>query len=122
MEINKTFTARIQQTDNGFAIIVWPESVAFFGSTKSVKVKGTMDGQSFQTAFMPWGDGTQFLMVSKKLLKAMDKKVGDEITVHLEESVPPQGKKLGTFRARAAPWLRSQRGGRGLPRRRRDGP
>lgn len=93
MKIEKTFTTQIRQTDNGYALIVWPESVAFFGSAKSVKVKGTMDGQSFQTAFMPVGDGTQFLMVSKKSLKAMNKQVGDTITVYLEETVPPQSNK-----------------------------
>jgi DNA-binding MarR family transcriptional regulator len=64
---------------------VLEQSVTFFGSTKSVKVKGTMDGVAFQTAFMPWGDGTQFLPVSKKLLKAMQAQPGDVIEVSLEE-------------------------------------
>jgi len=85
MNIDKTFQAIIE--DRGtWSSVVWPESVAFFGSTRSIKVKGTMDGVPFQTAFLPWGDGTQFLPVSKKLLKAMGKKEGDMITVTLEES------------------------------------
>jgi hypothetical protein len=82
--INKTFNATIEDRD-GWICVVWPESVSFFGSTKSVKVKGTMNGVPFQTAFMPWGDGTQFLPVSKKLLKSMKKQPGNTVEVHLDE-------------------------------------
>ena len=86
MVINKTLTVTIENL-NGWTCITWPESVAFFGSTRSIKVKGTMDGVAFQSAFMPWGDGTQFLPVSKKLLKALHKQPGDKIILHLEESL-----------------------------------
>ena len=51
--INKTFKATIEDRD-GWAYVKWPESVAFFGSARSVKVRGTMNGIVFQTAFMPW--------------------------------------------------------------------
>jgi len=44
--INKTFQATIEDRD-GWACVVWPESVLFFGSTRSVKVKGTMNGVAF---------------------------------------------------------------------------
>ncbi len=84
--VHKTFTATIEDR-NGWACVTWPASVAFFGSTKSVKVRGTMNGIAFQTAFMPWGDGTQFLPVSKKLLKAMQAQPGDRIDVYLEEQL-----------------------------------
>jgi hypothetical protein len=82
--INKTFKATIEDRD-GFACVVWSESVPFFGSTRSIKVKGTMNGVAFQSAFLPWGDGTQFLPVSKKILKAMHAQPGDVIEVSLEE-------------------------------------
>ena len=82
--IHKTFKAAIEVRGN-WACVVWPESVAFFGSTRSVRVKGTMNGVAFQTAFLPWGDGTQFLPVSKKLLKAMQAQPGDVIEVSLAE-------------------------------------
>ncbi|MGO8950883.1 MAG: DUF1905 domain-containing protein [Ktedonobacterales bacterium] len=85
MKINKTFQAVIEDR-GGWSVVVWPESVAFFGSSRSIKVTGTVNGVPFQTAFMPWGDGTQFLPISKKLLKAMGKQPGDTITVTLEES------------------------------------
>jgi hypothetical protein len=83
--IQKTFKATIVEDPNGFACVVWPESISFFGSTRSVKVKGTMNGVAFQSAFLPWGDGTQFLPVSKKLLKAIQAQPGDVIEVFLEE-------------------------------------
>jgi hypothetical protein len=82
--IHKTFTATIEVRGN-WTCVNWPGSVAFFGSTRSVKVRGTMNGIAFQTAFLPWGDGTQFLPVSKKLLKAMQIQPGDVIEVYLEE-------------------------------------
>jgi len=85
MEINKTFQAILEARGNWTAV-VWPESVAYFESTRSIKVKGTMDGVPFETSFLPWGDGTQFLPVSQKLLKVMGKQAGDTITVTLEES------------------------------------
>ena len=89
MKIQKTFRAEIHQLDSDTAIVKWADSVAYFGSTKSVKVKGTIDGVPFQTAFMPWGDGIQFLPLNKTLLKALGKQPGDEVEVTLEESIPP---------------------------------
>lgn len=82
--IHKTFKATIEDRD-GWVCVVWPESVLFFGSTRSVRVKGTMNGVAFQTAFLPWGDGTQFLPISKKLRKALQAQPGDVIEVSLEE-------------------------------------
>src|SRR5258708_11169955 len=82
--INKTFKATIEDR-NGWACVVWTESATFFGSTRSVKVKGTMEGVAFQSAFMPLGDGTQFLPVAKNLLKAMQVQPGDVIEVSLAE-------------------------------------
>jgi len=89
MKIHQSFRSTILQLDSGTAIVKWADSVAFFGSTKSVKVKGTIDGIPFHTAFMPWGDGTQFLPLNKTLLKALGKQPGDEVEVTLEESIPP---------------------------------
>lgn len=84
--INKKFKAKIEKRAGfGWIHIAWTDSVTFFGSTKSVKVTGTMDGQEFKTAFLPWGDGTQFLPISAKLLKALKKQVGDTVEVHLQE-------------------------------------
>jgi len=38
--------------------LVWPESVAVFGNTGPVKVRGTIDGSPVTEARSgPWGDG-----------------------------------------------------------------
>lgn len=50
--IHETFTATIEVRGN-WACVTWPGSVAFFGSTRPVKVRGTMNGIAFQTAFCP---------------------------------------------------------------------
>jgi Domain of unknown function (DUF1905) len=93
--INKKFTAKIEKRANfGWAFVTWPASVSYFGSTKAVKVSGTMEGCDFQTAFMPWGDGTQLLPVSAKLMKTMKKQIGDTVEVFLVNRVPPKSAKI----------------------------
>ena len=62
-------------------------AVAFFGSIKSLNIRCTITRIAFQTAFLPWGDGTQFLPVGKKLLKAMQAQPGDVIEASLEEQL-----------------------------------
>lgn len=82
--IDKTFTAKITKQD-GWTYLSWPESVEVFGTRKAVKVAGTMDGHDFQTAFMPWGDGTHRLPLSQKLLKTLGKGEDEEVVVHIKE-------------------------------------
>jgi len=74
--IQEAYTATIE-VRGIWACVNWAGSVAFFGSTRPVKARGTMNGIAFQTTFLPWGDGAQFLPVSKELLKAMQTQSGD---------------------------------------------
>ncbi|HSW91694.1 MAG TPA: DUF1905 domain-containing protein [Candidatus Saccharimonadales bacterium] len=83
--INKTFTSEISVHENGWTCVHWPQSVSYFGSTKPVKVRGTMNSIEFQATFLPTGDGAQFLPINQKLMKAMNAQMGDTITVHLDE-------------------------------------
>ena len=92
---NETFTATIVKDDHkgGWAYLIWPHSVAFFGTRKAVKVTGKIDGHAFQATFLPWGDGTHMLPVKAATLKAIGKQAGDAVEVSLAEMPMPDVSK-----------------------------
>src|ERR1700730_9222646 len=84
------FTAQLR-TSPGKAVwsyVIWPESAAFFATRGLVKVRGTIDGRPFRSAFMAMGGGVHKLPVKAETFKLLGKKTGDVVTVRLTARDP----------------------------------
>lgn len=88
--LDHTFTAPIGVNVKGevWACVEMPNSTAFFGTGRSVRVDLTVDELPMQdVGMMVTGTGGHMVSLSAAVRRKLGKDVGDTVTVHLERRV-----------------------------------
>ena len=82
--IDVTFTATvIADSNSGWLCVQMPDSAAFFGTGKAVKVAGTVDGHDYEATMLPVGGGTHMMPLRAPFRKILQKGLGDDVKVQL---------------------------------------
>ena len=85
----KEFDAQLQKGDNpgAWTCVVMDDAAELFGTRGLVKIRGEIDGVSFEGALMAQGDGTHRLPVRATLRKAIGKEAGATVHLRIDERI-----------------------------------
>lgn len=77
---------KLAKIDTYTLVILDKEVSAKLSSRGIVMIRGTINGQNFQTALEPDGKGSHWFMVDEQMRKDLGVKVGDTIELNIEQT------------------------------------